>query len=173
VDAILENALFHPDDLRHETRWPDYSARVSHELGWASMLSYRLSSEITSNEVLAGLNIYSGHPRAFDQTAVQTGLLLATHAAALVAAHTNQHRADNLEEALRNSRQIGVAVGILMSQHKLTQTQAFDLLRVTSQHSNRKVRDIAEQVEHTGTLPGTLPYQPPPRLDRAQGQPDR
>jgi hypothetical protein len=167
VDAILEDALFHPDDLRHETRWPDYSARVSHELGWKSMLSYRLSSEITGPEVLAGLNIYSQTPQAFGRTAVETGLLLATHAAALVAAHTNQRRAANLEKALHSSRQIGVAVGILMSRHKLTQPQAFDLLRVTSQHSNRKIRDIAEEVEHTGTLP----YQPPPRPGRALGTP--
>jgi AmiR/NasT family two-component response regulator len=117
------------------------------------MLSYRLGSEVTGHDVLAGLNIYADRPRAFDQSAVEVGLLLATHAAAVVAAHTNQERADNLARALETSRGIGVAIGVLMAHHKLTQEQAFDLLRIASQNTNRKIRDIAEEVALTGELP--------------------
>jgi hypothetical protein len=153
VDAILDSALYHPVDLRDDSRWPQYGARVSKELGWYSMLSYRLGSEVTGHDVLAGLNIYSDRPRAFDQSAVEIGLLLATHAAAVVAAQTNRLRAENLQEALNTNRGIGVAIGVLMTRHKLTQPQAFDLLRIASQNTNRKIRDIAEEVALTGQLP--------------------
>jgi hypothetical protein len=46
VDAILERTLYDPGDLRHDSRWPQYGARAAKELGWNSMLSYRLSSEV-------------------------------------------------------------------------------------------------------------------------------
>ena len=39
-----------------------------------------------------------------------------------------------------------------MGLHKITQAQAFDLLRAVSQHSNRKLRDIALDVVETGWL---------------------
>ncbi len=68
--------------------------------------------------------------------------------------HLNAHtRALHLEEALGTSRQIGAAVGILMAAHRITEDAAFQLLRRSSQHLNRKLRDIAEQVTETGELP--------------------
>ncbi|HTK61258.1 MAG TPA: hypothetical protein VL595_02735, partial [Pseudonocardia sp.] len=46
ADAILDDSVLHIQDLRHDERWPTYS-RLGTELGWASMLSYRLNSEVT------------------------------------------------------------------------------------------------------------------------------
>jgi ANTAR domain-containing protein/GAF domain-containing protein len=152
VDAILEDSLLKTDDLHHDGRWPDY-ARLATELGWSSMLSYRLNPEVTSQDVLAGLNIYADRTHAFDLVAVEVGLLLATHGAMAVAAQSNLQRAENLEKALRTSREIGTAVGVLMATHKLTREQAFDLLRIASQNSNRKLADIAVEVVDTGTVP--------------------
>jgi AmiR/NasT family two-component response regulator len=43
-------------------------------------------------------------------------------------------------------------MGILMASMKLTEDAAFDLLRVTSQHTHRKLREIAESVVLTGTV---------------------
>jgi AmiR/NasT family two-component response regulator len=63
-----------------------------------------------------------------------------------------REEADNLRRALDNSRVIGTAMGVLMSARKLTSTQAFDLLRTASQHSNRKLAEIAAEVAETGTL---------------------
>jgi hypothetical protein len=62
-----------------------------------------------------------------------------------------------LQAALVSNREIGIATGILMAQHKLTDQQAFDLLRVASQHSNRKLRDVASDVVFAGTLPDSGP----------------
>jgi hypothetical protein len=70
-------------------------------------------------------------------------------AAACDAADT---KAANLTTALESSREIGQAIGILMSSHHLTAQQGFDLLRGVSQQTHRKLRDIAEDVTQTGTL---------------------
>jgi AmiR/NasT family two-component response regulator len=48
---------------------------------------------------------------------------------------------------------IGVAIGMLMNQHNITRDQALKLLRLLSQASNRKLRDLAEQLADTGALP--------------------
>lgn len=64
----------------------------------------------------------------------------------------------NLQVALVSNREIGQAIGILMSTYKLTRQQGFDLLRMTSQHTHRKLRDVAIEVCETGTL-----ELPPPR----------
>ena len=60
----------------------------------------------------------------------------------------------NLQNALTSNRRIGTAVGILMAQRRITDTAAFELMRTASQHTHRKLRDIAEDVLLTGTLPG-------------------
>jgi len=59
----------------------------------------------------------------------------------------------NLEAALETRDRIGQAKGILIASHKITSDDAFDLLRRSSQNLNRKLRDIADHVIHTGQLP--------------------
>jgi hypothetical protein len=58
----------------------------------------------------------------------------------------------NLEIALGSNRDIGTAIGILMNSHLVTQEQAFAMLRVTSQHTHRKLREVANDVIFTGVL---------------------
>ncbi len=64
-----------------------------------------------------------------------------------------ENKAANLDRALASNRQIGAAMGILMARLQLTDAQAFDLLRKTSQNRHRKLRDIADEVLMTGELP--------------------
>jgi hypothetical protein len=162
VDAILERTLYNPDDLRLDDRWPEYGQRVSEQLGWMSMLSFRLSNSLMTDDTIAGLNIYSQSPAAFDDNALRMGLLMATHGALAIAAATHRDRADNLARALRNSREIGVAIGVLMSTHQLTRDQAFDLLRIASQNTNRKLSEVAIEVGDTGTLDVDAATKPEP-----------
>ena len=58
--------------------------------------------------------------------------------------------AEQLQRALVSNRQIGMAMGILMERHRLTQEQAFDRLPDLSRRSNVELRDVAEQISHTG-----------------------
>jgi AmiR/NasT family two-component response regulator len=53
---------------------------------------------------------------------------------------------------MESNREIGVAMGILMHRHRLDREQAFAVLRVASQDSNRKLADIALEVVETGSL---------------------
>jgi hypothetical protein len=61
-------------------------------------------------------------------------------------------KAENLEIALRSSREIGIAIGIVMSNHKVTETVAFDMMRTVSQRTNRKIRDVVADVLEQGCL---------------------
>ena len=45
-----------------------------------------------------------------------------------------------------SNRRIGMAMGIVMNQRQIDEGHAFDVLRRTSQNTNRKLRDIAEDV---------------------------
>jgi hypothetical protein len=69
------------------------------------------------------------------------------------------YKVDGLEEALLSRDVIGQAKGILMERLHLTADQAFEHLRVASQHHNRKLRDLAAHVAETGQWPldGAVP----------------
>jgi hypothetical protein len=158
VDAILEETVFNAPDLREDKRWPEFGRRAYEATGVISMLSFRLFFEDESG-VLAALNMYSAKPAAFDDASRSIGLLLSTHGALALSAAIANDKADNLLVALQTSREIGVAMGVLMASHKVTREQAFDLLRISSQHTHRKIAEIALDVAETGELP--LPVLPP------------
>jgi signal transduction histidine kinase/DNA-binding response OmpR family regulator len=58
-----------------------------------------------------------------------------------------------LRQALRTNRTTGTAVGIVMARYELDAERAFQVLKRTSQQSNRKLHDIAAEVVRTGALP--------------------
>ena len=60
---------------------------------------------------------------------------------------------ENLKRALGNSRNIGAAVGVLMAFRKVSQDEAFEVLRRASQDQNRKLYAVAREVIATGELP--------------------
>ena len=78
-----------------------------------------------------------------------------------------QQRVATLQVALASNRRIGMAVGILMVRHRLTEDQAFELLRQYSSRTNVKPAAVADEVVHTGDLPRV----PPPRQESAASDP--
>jgi hypothetical protein len=148
VDAILDRTTYRPRDLMTDARWPEYGRRVA-ALGLRSMLSYRMDN---GPGLIGGLNVYADQVDAFDDGAAAIGLLLATHGAIAASAVAHRAHAEQLEHALASNRKIGMAIGILMALHKVTEKQAFDLLRIASQNTNRKLRDVADDVVESGTL---------------------
>lgn len=64
----------------------------------------------------------------------------------------NREQVGQLQEALRTSRTIGAAMGIVMSHHRVSEDVAFDLLREASNQSNRKLRSIAEDLVLSGDV---------------------
>ncbi len=61
-------------------------------------------------------------------------------------------QAAHLEVALKTARTIGAAVGILMTHYRVTEVDAFKLLRKVSMDGNRKLRLVAEEVVRTGEI---------------------
>jgi ANTAR domain-containing protein len=82
----------------------------------------------------------AGGPAAVDPTALRTR------------AEAAEDRADNLERALLTNRRIGMAIGILLERLRVTEEQAFDVLRRESMRQNVRLAQVAEQVVYTGTL---------------------
>lgn len=76
-------------------------------------------------------------------------------------------RIENLEIALRTSRRIGMAMGILMARHGLSDEGAFAILCEVSQHRHRKLREIADDVVYVGDV------MPTPRAACEQSGGDR
>lgn len=154
VDAILQETVFRTGDLERDPRWPTFGKRAAVEHGVLSMLALRLflGDLDETDKTIASLNLYSRQPEAFDDDCEITSSIFATHAALAIASARAQEQAVNLRRSQESNREIGMAMGVLMSRHALTQSQAFDLLRMASQHTHRKLRDIATDVVETGML---------------------
>ena len=169
VDAILQETWFRTGDLGADSRWPQFGQRAVAAAAVQSMLSFRLFLE--DEDLVAGLNLYSLRKDAFDDAAQMVGILLATHGALAISAAAARERAAQVQQALVSNREIGVAMGVLMTRYNFTRSQAFDLLRVASQHTNRKLAEIATEVGDTGTLdlPGRTAAAR--RQDRTSSQP--
>jgi ANTAR domain len=151
VDALLKESLYVTGEVGTDPRWAEWCRRAISEVGVNSVLSQRLHLQ-DQDEVVAGLNIYSDASGAFDRAAVGVALIPATHGAMVLSEQLASREAGHLGKAVISNREIGVAMGILMSQRRFTRQEAFDVLRVASQNSNRKLADIAVEVADTGTL---------------------
>ncbi|MEV6766460.1 GAF and ANTAR domain-containing protein [Streptomyces sp. NPDC051105] len=133
-------------DLTSEgQRWPAF-ARQARQLGVGSMMGFRL---FTEDEDLGALNFYSRRPGAFTDDSGRAGVLLASHAAVAFSAARRQ---DQMEQAIATRHLIGEAMGIVMGSHRLTEEEAFDVLRRYSQANNLKLREVARRVCERGSL---------------------
>lgn len=167
VDAVVKQTTYNAADLRTDPRWPEFGSRAFERTGIVAMMSMRLYVE-TDRGVIAGMNAYSRAPHAFDESSETIGLLLATHGSLAVGKASANEKARNLLKALENSREIGVAMGIIMARHLVTREQAFHTLRLVSQHKHRKLAEIAAEVVETGEVPA-FPVTRAARHPGAQG----
>jgi hypothetical protein len=148
------------EELASDDRWPQFGPRCAAQVGVHSLLSVRLA---LSQEDRAALNFYARAPGAFDDLDIGMGSMLAPYAALVIQQELHDADVTNLEHALSSSRQIGMAVGILMARYRVTDDEAFEMLRTASQHLNRKLRAVAVDVTDTGEIP-----EPPEARPRAQ-----
>jgi GAF domain-containing protein len=138
------------DDLSSDGRWPAFSRRAAEETGVRSMLSFHL---FVQGDTIGVLSLYSRRPAAFDSHDRAVGTVLAAHAAIALTAAAERRHAQQLEEALRSSREIAMAMGVLMGRGGVTEDEAFTQLRRASQYLNVKLREVAAGVVQTGGLP--------------------
>ena len=153
VDAVVAECNFRTGALEDDARWPTFGKRAAVELGVHSMLAMRLFiGDGRDQDTIGALNLYSTEYDAFTERCTTLGCIFATHAAIAIDGAESSYQAANLQVAQESNREIGMAMGVLMSRHRLTQSQAFDMLRMASQHTHRKLREIASEVVQTGML---------------------
>ncbi|WP_041796723.1 ANTAR domain-containing protein [Modestobacter italicus] len=143
-------------DARTDPRWRAYAAAAAAR-GSLSSLSVSLT---TVGGPQAALNLYAGEVGAFtDPGARRVAARVAETAAAglgaLRGAERATARAEGLERAMDSRAVIEQAKGILMERRRVTAAAAFELLTTVSQHTNRKLRDVATQLVETGELPSS------------------
>ncbi len=150
LQALEQHHVFRSDDLGADARWPRFGSEATARTEVVSMMSHRLFLE--DSDAIGALNLYSRKPAAFadlESTALDD---LATHCAIALTTVAEREQNQHLRAALESNRDIGVAIGILMATKLLTKQQAFDALRITSQHTHRKLHLVALDVAETGEL---------------------
>ncbi|MGZ3145811.1 GAF and ANTAR domain-containing protein [Lentzea chajnantorensis] len=146
LTALYDEKIVSVPDVAGDDRWPVFTGKAA-DLEVGSMLSFQL---FVQDEDLGALNLYSARTGAFDDESQHVGSLFAGHAA--IALASAQERSQ-LSAAVATRDLIGQAKGILMERHQITADQAFAVLTRASQHTNLKLRDIAEQLTRTRRLP--------------------
>ena len=145
IEASRSQQVIRLDDTTRETRWSGFGERAA-ALGVCSMLCAPLWIDETR---LGSVSVYAGTTAAFSSREQTVVGLVATQAAIALG---DALRTQQLRTMAANRDLIGQAKGILMERHKLTADAAFDLLRVASQNSNRKLVEVADGLVATGSL---------------------
>ncbi len=140
VDAIKEHEVFVTGSLSQESRWPDFAHRAHSETGVESILSLRLFAR---GNTMGALNLYSGERDAFDDHDIAVGSVFAAHAAV---AWSSAEREAHLDAKAESRDVIGMAKGIIIAQQRVSDDEAFDILRRASQRMNIKLRELAQRI---------------------------
>jgi hypothetical protein len=148
LSAVWDAPLIRVEDVEAEERWPAWVADMRDRSGFRSMLVLRL---FTAQDRLGALNLYAVGPGAFDPVDVDHGEVLAAH---IAVALRSAQEISGLNIALDGRTVVGQAQGILMERFGLEPAAAFGVLTRVSSHSNRKLRDIAQELVDTRVVPG-------------------
>lgn len=146
LDAFRHGRIYRIDSTAADQQWPEFSGAAAAK-GIRSTLSLPLMVE---DQSVGALNLYSQREASFDEDQEQVGLAFASQAAVAMANAQAYWEAkdvaDQLGEAMRSRAVIEQAKGLLMAAQGCTADDAFDLLVKASQRSNRKLRDIAQDM---------------------------
>jgi DNA-binding response OmpR family regulator len=117
------------------------------------VLTARGGAEAIAQGMAAGVDDYITKPFASQELLARVRANHELHQLREQAVDDADHRTAQVRGGLQSNRVIGTAIGILMTTHRLSTEQGFALLVGASQHSNRKLRDLAADVISTGRLP--------------------
>ena len=146
IDAARSGLMFRVRDAGAESRWPSYMPRAR-EAGARSVISIPMTVE---GKTIGALNVYSREPDVFGPEEVSLGEIIAGHAslASQIAATLHGHKdlAQQLRTAMASRAPIEQAKGIIMATVGCDPDTAFKRLVQQSQHENRKLREVAEEL---------------------------
>ncbi len=154
MDAGRAGQVLSIVDMATEERWPDY-CRHAAAIGVGSSLSIPLPFQGVS---IGALNLYAERPHSFTEKDLRLGHEVAAWVAVAVGVAEGTARSseeiEQMRTAMSSRATIEQAKGILMERYKVSADQAFKLLTHASQHTNTKLRAVADELVHSGTLMG-------------------
>jgi hypothetical protein len=146
VDSILEDSVQHDADIRSATKWPQLAELTLSRTPVRGMLGYQLMDGLGSR---AAFNVFSDTPGALTKESVDVGAVLAAFTSVALAAAERQASAENLRRGLESNREIGKAIGLLMAAHKVSDEEAFEILRSASSRTNTKLAALADKINES------------------------
>lgn len=150
LDVLEINDLVMSEDLASDPRWPSFGPRAHEKLGVRSVASYRLH---LGPEHRAALVFVSDWPYAFDDAAIAIGCIFAAYCSlALVTEHVLRDKLTP-RRAAQVHREIGIAVGILLTLENMTTHQAYARLDEASQTLRKSLPEVAQHVIAHRQLP--------------------
>lgn len=161
IDAIVDEPVQLVPDLDGAgAPWPELTTEIKGRTPVRGMAGFRL---LVHDRKAGALNIFSDTPGALDDTSVNDAIVLASFASVALLTVAERHQTTTLRQGLESNREIGKAIGMMMAFHGMSEDQAFDLLRQTSQRMNVKVAEMARRyVQHNKENPTAPPSRPLP-----------
>ncbi len=152
LDAIESRSAQIESDLTTGGRWPALAARVIAETPVRGAMSIRLPVDQSN---VGALNLFSDAPHALNNASIEHAVVLGAFATVATTAAAYGEDAATLRRGLTSNRSIGKAVGMLMAINDVSDDDAFDILRQTSQDSNVKLVDVAADMVRGHRLRGS------------------
>lgn len=140
-----------PDaDSERERRFQELSSRVDANHDEIEELARR--ADVSNHRASTGEETTAEYGHRISElegrTEIDRELIAQLQADGLLAIEHAAH----LEEALVSARRIGAAMGVVMVGRKVTEAEAFLVLKRASQSANIKLRVLAEDVVRSGDL---------------------
>lgn len=146
LDAAAGTTSVVVDVADPDTPYTDFAAACRRQ-GVTRVLSVGLPGH---QQTIGALNLYSKQPDPPDPSALELAATCAAYSAVAVANvvlyDDTARLAEQLRQALASRAVIEQAKGILMARHHYSPDAAFTALTRVSQHTNRKLRDVAGEL---------------------------
>jgi GAF domain-containing protein len=146
LDAYRSGEIVLVRSTRDPGPYPDFR-QVARGHGVLSVLSMPMR---THAQTVGALNLYADHEDAFGDDDIRGAEMFVSQAAFLLANTKSYWDArtlsENLEQAMKSRATIEQAKGIIMSTTGVSDEEAFEMLRIQSQHEHVKLRDLADEI---------------------------
>jgi GAF domain-containing protein len=140
ITAVQQGKELLIPDVLIETRWSQMWTNAALHAGVRSAIHVPL---MLGRDPSAVLSLFSGTPNGFDPDDLAVAHLLAGQATTAIATARDD---DSPAVGVDVRRLIGQALGILMERYDLDDARALEVLRRYSKNSNRKLREVAQEL---------------------------
>ena len=147
LDAIVDESVYHDADLTDGSPWPRLTERVLATTPVRGMAGFRL---LAGEQKTGRPQPVLRHRRRPDRRGRSTRASCWRRSSPWRCSPPHERKAaETLRAGLASNREIGKAIGLMMAFHKITDDEAFEMLRKASQDMNIKLAEVARQVvEH-------------------------